>query len=139
MLATDTQKNTVYAYAREHRSAPAEEFAARLARHFLGGAITRARVEVMEVAWTRLGEHAFTQTSREQRIGLVVAEAAGSTSPRACKGSSCSRRRDSEFHGFPRDRYTTLAETATACSRPRSPRAGATTASADYEDGAARR
>ena len=32
------------------------------ARHFLGGAITRARVEVREVAWARLGDHAFTQS-----------------------------------------------------------------------------
>ena len=46
MLATDTQKNTVYAFAKEHGIGTPEEFAALLARHFLGGAITRARVEV---------------------------------------------------------------------------------------------
>ena len=54
VLATDTQKNTVYAFAKEHGVGTPEEFAALLARHFLGGAITRARVEVSEAPWTRL-------------------------------------------------------------------------------------
>src|SRR3954465_9075419 len=74
VLATDTQKNTVYAFAKEHPVSTPETFAARLARHFLGGAITRARVHVSEVAWTRLSDHAFTQASREARIAMVVAE-----------------------------------------------------------------
>src|SRR3954454_14761787 len=69
VLATDTQKNTVYAFAKEHRVGSPEEFAARLARHFLRGAITKARVEVVEVPWARVNDHAFTQTSREQRVG----------------------------------------------------------------------
>src|SRR5918997_3792291 len=54
VLATDTQKNTVYAFAKEHGVGTPEEFALRLARHFVGGAITRARVEVREVEWTRM-------------------------------------------------------------------------------------
>src|SRR3954454_20510801 len=77
VLATDTQKNTVYAFAREHPVGTPEAFAARLARHFLAGAITRARVHVSEVAWTRLSDHAFTQASREARIAMVVAEPDG--------------------------------------------------------------
>ena len=112
VLATDTQKNTVYAYAKEHRVGSAEEFAARLARHFLGGAITRARVEVMEVAWTRLNEHAFTQTSREQRIGLVVAEGGRIYVASGLQGLVVLKTTHSEFHGFPRDKYTTLQETS---------------------------
>ena len=55
VLATDTQKNTVYAFAKEHGVGTPEEFAAILARHFVGGAITQARVEVREVTWSRLG------------------------------------------------------------------------------------
>ena len=43
VLATDTQKNTVYAFAKEHGVGSPEEFALLLARHFLGGAITRPR------------------------------------------------------------------------------------------------
>src|SRR3954463_13706545 len=71
VLATDTQKNTVYAFAKEYGVGTPEEFAARLARHFLGGPITRARVEVSEVAWARLGDHAFTQSDRSARVAVA--------------------------------------------------------------------
>lgn len=115
VLATDTQKNTVYAFAREFGVGSGEEFALRLARHFVdaGGAVSQARVEVVEVAWSRLGPHAFAQTSREQRVACVIAAAGGE----AWFVSGLSdlvvlKTTDSEFHGFPRDRYTTLAETS---------------------------
>ena len=51
VLATDTQKNTVYAFAKEAPIGEPEDFALRLARHFVGGAITQARVEVTEAPW----------------------------------------------------------------------------------------
>ena len=35
VLPTDTQKNTVYAFAREHGVGSIEEFGLRLARHFV--------------------------------------------------------------------------------------------------------
>src|SRR5919107_2300123 len=68
VLATDTQKNTVYAFAKEHGVGTPEEFAALLARHFVGGAITQARVEVREVTWSRMGAHAFVQADRTVRV-----------------------------------------------------------------------
>ena len=111
VLATDTQKNTVYAFAREHPVGAPEEFAARLARHFLGGAITRARVEVAEAAWARLGDHAFTQAERATRIAVAVAEGDTVWFASGIAGLVVLKTTDSEFHGFPRDRYTTLQET----------------------------
>lgn len=111
VLATDTQKNTVYAFAREHGVGTPEAFAGLLARHFVGGAITRARVEVREVAWTRLSDHAFTQASSEQRVAVVIAEPEASWVVSGLSGLVVLKTTDSEFHGFPRDRYTTLAET----------------------------
>ena len=113
MLATDTQKNTVYAFAKEHGVGTPEEFALRLARHFLGGAITRARVQVVEVAVGAAGR---------PRVRAVRARAAGRDRRLLGGRATLVRRRasselvvlkttDSEFHGFPRDRYTTLAET----------------------------
>jgi urate oxidase len=112
VLATDTQKNTVYAFAKEHRVGSPEEFAARLARHFLRGAITKARVEVTEVAWTRLNDHAFTQSSREQRVGVVVAAGDRIFVASGLGGLVVLKTTHSEFHGFPRDKYTTLQETS---------------------------
>ena len=90
VLATDTQKNTVYAFAKEHGVGTPEEFALRLARHFLGGAITRARVQVVEVAWARLGDHAFAQSAREQRVATVDLPSRTRTgSCRASRSWSC--------------------------------------------------
>ena len=110
VLATDTQKNTVYAFAQEHPIETPEAFAERLARHFLGGAITRSRVQVIETPWARLNGHAFTQTSREQRVAVVIAdEALHHVS--GIGGLVVLKTTHSEFHGFPRDRYTTLQET----------------------------
>jgi urate oxidase len=112
VLATDTQKNTVYAFAKEHGVGTPEEFARRLARHFLGGAITRARVEVVEVAWARLADHAFVQAAREQRVATVICTAQAEWFVSGLSDLVVLKTTDSEFHGFPRDRYTTLAETS---------------------------
>src|SRR5262245_43363057 len=50
VLPTDTQKNTVYAFAREHGVGEVEDFAALLARHFVEtqDAVHRATVSVDE-------------------------------------------------------------------------------------------
>jgi urate oxidase len=111
VLATDTQKNTVYAFAKEHGVGTPEAFAHRLARHFLGGAITRARVHVVEVGWSRLGDHAFVQSSRVQRVATVICEAGAAWFVSGLDDLVVLKTTDSEFHGFPRDRYTTLEET----------------------------
>jgi urate oxidase len=112
VLATDTQKNTVYAFAKEHGVGTPEAFALLLARHFLGGAITRARVEVAEVAWARLGDHAFVQSAREQRTATAICSPGAEWFVSGVSELVVLKTTDSEFHGFPRDRYTTLAETA---------------------------
>ena len=65
VLPTDTQKNTVFAFAREHGVGEIEEFASRLARHFVDSqpSIHRARVSVREQPWHRLDDrpHSFAQ------------------------------------------------------------------------------
>jgi urate oxidase len=112
VLATDTQKNTVYAFAKEAPIGEPEAFALRLGRHFLGGAVTRARVEVTEAPWTRIGAHAFTQSARELRFAAAVCEAEASWLVSGLSDLVVLKTTDSEFHGFPRDRYTTLQETS---------------------------
>lgn len=112
VLATDTQKNTVYAFAKAHGVESPEAFAGLLARHFLGGAITRARVEVVEAAWARLDDHAFVQSDRAAHVAVVVAERDAVWVASGISGLVVLKTTDSEFHGFPRDQYTTLAETS---------------------------
>src|SRR5690349_19326703 len=56
VLPTDTQKNTVYAFARDGVG-EIEDFALRLARHFVTTAPTihRARVHIERYTWDRMG------------------------------------------------------------------------------------
>ena len=118
VLATDTQKNTVMAFARDGVGSP-EEFGLRLARHFAGAYpwITGARVAVESYGWSRIAvggtphEHAFRRDGGEVRTAVATVDGeethvlAGLTDLVVLKTTG------SEFHGFPRDRYTTLAET----------------------------
>ena len=118
VLTTDTQKNTVFAFARDGVGEP-EEFALRLARHFAGAHpwITGARVAVESYGWERVAvgdrshDHAFRRVGGEVRTAVVtVADGeahvlAGLTDLVVLKTTG------SEFWGFAQDRYTTLAET----------------------------
>src|SRR5262245_9681118 len=52
VIATDTMKNTAYAYAAEHLTGSIEAYATALARHFLDAdQVDRAIVNVREHAW----------------------------------------------------------------------------------------
>jgi urate oxidase len=118
VLATDTQKNTVFAFAREGVGTP-EEFGLRLARHFAGAYewIHGARVAVDSYGWERISvagaehDHSFRRAGAEVRTAVVTVDGddahvlAGLTDLVVLKTTG------SEFWGFPHDRYTTLAET----------------------------
>jgi urate oxidase len=118
VLTTDAQKNTVFAFARDGVGSP-EEFGLRLARHFAGSYdwITGARVAVESYGWERITvggqphDHAFRKDGGEVRTAVVTVDGddthvlAGLTDLVVLKTTG------SEFWGFPRDRYTTLAET----------------------------
>ena len=55
VVPTDTQKNTVFAFASENVG-EIEEFAQRLAGHFVRDypSVTRAKVSISEQPWTRI-------------------------------------------------------------------------------------
>lgn len=113
VLPTDTQKNTVYAFAREGIGA-IESFAERLARHFTDAtpSITSARVRVEEQAWTRIGEHSFTRgEGGERRTTEVVYDGRSARTVSGVKDLLLLNTTDSEFGGFLVDEYTTLPET----------------------------
>jgi urate oxidase len=119
VLATDTQKNTVYAFAREYGVGAPEDFAIRLGRHFVRSLppITGARIAVDQYSWDRIAvagrphDHAFVKPGSERRTTVVTLNdddlwvISGLTDLVVLKSTG------SEFHGFPRDSYTTLAET----------------------------
>ncbi|MFJ4220421.1 factor-independent urate hydroxylase [Curtobacterium luteum] len=119
VVATDTQKNTVYAFAREHGVHSPEEFLLRLGRHFTTAFdwYDGATLSAEQHAWSRIPvdgtphDHAFVRSGGGTRTAVVqfdgddVHVLAGVTDLTVLKSTG------SEFHGFPRDRYTTLGET----------------------------
>lgn len=112
VLPTDTQKNTVYAFAQQLGDVEPEVLALALAAHFVAAPITQARVAVDQYAWTRLGPHSFARNGAEIRTCRVVHDAAdGPSVTGGLRDLVLMNTTDSEFHGFARDRYTTLAET----------------------------
>ncbi len=112
VLPTDTQKNTVYAFARDGVGA-IEDFGLRLARHFVSAqpSITHATVAIEQFGWLRLGPHSFQRDGAETRLCTVRVGPAGEQVVSGLTGLVLLNSTDSEFHGFPRDRYTTLPET----------------------------
>src|ERR1700729_1892545 len=54
--ATDTMRNTVYAFAKEHPIDEIESFGQELVKHFLatGPGVRSARVHIVEHPWARL-------------------------------------------------------------------------------------
>jgi urate oxidase len=118
VLTTDAQKNAVYVLARQHGVVSAEAFALLLTSHFLSTCpyISHARVAVEEHAWDRIpgaeSRHSFVRGGREVRTVLAHADADGRRSVvSGLKDLVVLNTAGSEFHGFYKDEYTTLAET----------------------------
>ncbi|WP_433230570.1 factor-independent urate hydroxylase [Actinomadura formosensis] len=111
VLPTDTQKNTVFAFAKKHGIAAIEDFGLLLARHFVASqpAITHARVEIHEYGWRRIGGgHSFVRDGGEVRTALVHGDAEAETVVSGLADLVVLNSTGSEFHGFARDEYTTL-------------------------------
>jgi urate oxidase len=116
VLTTDTQKNTVYAFASKLGAVEPEVLGLELAAHFVRSQpqINRARVAVEECGWDRIGSagHSFTRNGALTRATRVVHDAArGVSVVSGIERLTVLNTTDSEFWGFPRDEYTTLAET----------------------------
>ncbi|MBI3494214.1 MAG: urate oxidase [Acidobacteria bacterium] len=117
-VATDTMKNTVYAFARQEAIDHVELFANRLAAHFLETpAVSRVRISAVEHRWDRVSvdgrphPHAFAQPGGEQWTAVVSRDARSTTIVSGVTNLVVLKTTDSAFSGFPRDHFTTLAET----------------------------
>jgi len=112
VLPTDTQRNTVYAFARRHGVGPLEDFGLRLARHFVDSqpAIHAARVTLAEDGWSRLGPHSFARAGDGTRTAVLCYDGSRAWAVAGVSGLVLLNSTGSEFHGFVRDEYTTLPE-----------------------------
>jgi urate oxidase len=123
VLPTDSQKNTCFAYAKQKGIGQIEDYAISLARHFVEDVapVTGARVEVEEYAWERISvggeehDHAWVSRGAEVRTAVVTVEGSGPGQRTGVisglKDLVLLKSTGSEFWGFLKDGYTTLAET----------------------------
>ncbi|MCC9305546.1 urate oxidase [Kitasatospora sp. RB6PN24] len=125
-LPTDSTKNTVFAFAKEHGIESAEAFGILLARHFVTGTergvVHSARIRIEEYAWNRIqapgapttgaGEvgHSFVRDGGEVRTTEVVFDGELVQVISGLQDLVVMNTTDSEFWGFIKDKYTTLPE-----------------------------
>jgi urate oxidase len=120
VIATDTQKNTVYALARRFGVGAPEDFALRLARYFVDGfeQVSGARQEVLRHPWDRVATseggphgHTFARSGTETRTCVVTKHGADEVVLSGLTDLVLLKSTGSEFHGFPDVPYTSLVET----------------------------
>lgn len=118
VIATDTMKNTVYALAAEYLTGSIEAYATVVARHFLDQPqVDRATVSVREHTWHAIdvagtpAPDAFVKGGEGTRVATVAATRNDVTVEAGVEDLTVMKTTRSAFSGFPRDRFTTLAET----------------------------
>ncbi|RXZ41170.1 factor-independent urate hydroxylase [Agromyces binzhouensis] len=118
VVPTDTQKNTIFAFARDGIGSP-EAFLLRLADHFVSSFewVTGGRWAAERFAWQRImvggapHDHAFVRSGHEVRTAVVVADGAERHVIAGLRDLTVMKSTGSGFEDYPHDRYTTLAET----------------------------
>jgi urate oxidase len=126
VLPTDTTKNTVFAFAKEHGIDSAEQFGIHLARHFVTSQepIRRARIRIEEYAWERIEttddnsrfigadevKHSFVRKGQEVRTAQITFDGEKWEVLAGLKDLTVLNSTHSEFWGYVKDKYTTLKE-----------------------------
>jgi urate oxidase len=118
VVATDTMKNTAYALAADHLTGSIEAYASALGSHFLAyDQVDRAIVNVREHAWRPIdaagtpAEGAFVRSGEGTRVATVAVGRDETVVESGIDDLVVMKTTRSAFSGFPRDRFTTLAET----------------------------
>lgn len=126
VLPTDTTKNTVFAFAKEHGIESAEQFGIHLARHFVTSQepIKTARIRIEEYAWDRIAasdansrfigsdkvKHSFVRRNQEIRTAQITFDGEKWQVMSGLKDLTVLNSTNSEFWGYVKDKYTTLKE-----------------------------
>lgn len=126
VLPTDTTKNTVFAFAKEHGIESAEQFGIHLARHFVESQepIHRARIRIEEYGWERIEtsdaqaqfigsdevKHSFVRKGQETRTAQITYDGESWQVLSGLKDLTVMNSTNSEFWGYVKDKYTTLKE-----------------------------
>jgi urate oxidase len=123
VLPTDTQKQTIFAYAKQVGVGEIEEFALTLGRHFVNDIepVEGCRIEIDEYAWERVliggveHDHTWVRKGQETRTTVLTIDGKGSGAEThlvsGLKDLVVLKSTGSEFNGFLVDEYTTLPPT----------------------------
>lgn len=119
VLPTDTQKNTVFALAKDHPLNTIEEFGIHLAKHFHDKhpQIHKVRVELSQKRWTQIKDNgnphpqAYQRGGNEKWDAVIELSAEGMTVQSGISDLLILKTTDSGFSNFKRDEYTTLKDT----------------------------
>ncbi|MGW9114258.1 factor-independent urate hydroxylase [Microbacterium sp. NPDC055683] len=119
IIATDTQKNTVFAFAKKHGVGSPERFLSLLAEHFttefdwVEGGLWQAE----QYAWERIvaggaeHDHSFVRKGQGTRLATVQVVDGDTHVTGGVKDLVVLKSTGSEFWGYPKTEYTTLPET----------------------------
>ena len=118
VVATDTMKNTVYAFARDRLTGSPEAFGLELARHFAAHrSVSRATIDIVEHEWRRIrtgdreAPDAFVRLGQHSRLASVAVGDDGTVDVESgIDDLTVMKTTRSAFAGFDRDSYTTLPE-----------------------------
>ncbi|MCX4095361.1 factor-independent urate hydroxylase [Nocardia sp. alder85J] len=123
VLPTDSQKQTIYTYAKTHGAGSIEEYGLALARHFVDdiAPVDSARLEIEEYAWERVladgrpHDHTWTRRGPEVRIAAITVAGTGAQRREwvigGVKDLVILKSTGSEFSGFLTDEFTVLEPT----------------------------
>lgn len=114
-VSTDTQKNTVFAFAQKYGITSPEELLLKLSDHFTSEFdwVSGGRWAADEHAWDRINDndHCFVQNKQEVRTAVLVTDGDKKTVISGFKDLTVLKSTESGFEGYPKDQYTTLQET----------------------------
>lgn len=120
VVPTDTIKNTINVFTKQHLAGDLESFAAILSQHFVTRyeQVGQATVEVTERTWDRLemgGQahpHAFQAGSEARRFARAVCTTESCRVEAGIRDLVILKSTESGFEGYAKCEYTTLPETA---------------------------
>lgn len=120
LLPTDTQKNTVYALAKEKFNSSIENFARDLSSHFVANnsQVSTVTIEIEEHSYRRMEfdtqqhPHAYISNGNEKHFTIIEQSGQSLTIRSGVKDLLIVKTTDSGFENYIRDAYTTLRPTA---------------------------
>ena len=120
VVATDTIKNTINVFAKQHLGEEIERFAVVVGEHFLKDyeQVREVEVEISERRWERLkinGEphpHSFAASSEARMMTCVTCSRSGHIVRSGIRDLLILKSTGSGFENYPKCSYTTLPETA---------------------------